>query len=953
MAPDDLFSRDEVLGGLPARRAAATLFSIESRAAWLAHQSAQALDVLLSEDAARTRDLAFLEAFSAGREPPVAPTIEALERFAPHLAALVPPGAPVRAAVAHMLGAKYRFTRNAIPELRRALGLDEPAVAEAFRRQYRAEIESIYASRMSAVARVRLVWHGLAARIDALPPFWLTFLLTLAFSFSQAFLALPTGISAIGAVPGIAVVAAVGLVNVVTMACMAEACARSGDFRYGKAFLARLVGGYLGPEAALVFSLITALRTVLVMLAGSLGIALTLAASTGVRAEIWVAVVAVAELSYLSRRSQNVTITTMLTLLGVNLGLVGLITGLALARLELASLVAGPAVESGALKLALGVIAMLYIGHVYVVQCAKIVLPRDPSARALIRGSIAGTLTLVALFAGWIVAVNGVVPAARLAREAGTALPALAEHTGPSVLMLGAVLVTSLLGMSCLRTTTVMFNLVQERLPTRLQITVSLPRRRGDLVFATRGTIGDRVHLGVRYLGLDGGVPQLRIDVQSGAHIRRTDVTLGGTWDAATLLTAVPVSRRVGTASLVLETLDAHPDVLHVRVTTTMTLTAGGAWSPGDGHLLDVAGLDSPLRETAAWLLRRGDGTASDLAGARGESEGAARTALDTLVRLGYAERVAGAQPAYRARLGSRRPRAMPSDRWGTPAGTRGTAPAPSQRAPSALRLAAWRVVSSERGRLLASSSPVLLVFLIAEAMLLTASGSFAGVLGFGGVIANSMTAGIFPVLLLVSSRRKGECVPGVVYTWLGHPFVTVGVYALALAMLFAHGAAIYREPSIRATALLAGLAVLAVTARAFHRGAFTRRTVVELRANARDGSAVLNLMSGGQPLAAEIVVARPEGDERHHAPSAAIAKLAGVSHVTVTLPRSTARDVKVWTHRVTPERVTEGLPATVEVEDGRSTRRVGLTLSEGQAILPIDGAASTVRIVLASDEEA
>lgn len=80
MTPDDLFTRDEVLGGLPARRAAATLFLVESRAAHLADRSRRAADFLLSEGAERRRDLHFLEAFSGGREPPVKPGIHDLEQ---------------------------------------------------------------------------------------------------------------------------------------------------------------------------------------------------------------------------------------------------------------------------------------------------------------------------------------------------------------------------------------------------------------------------------------------------------------------------------------------------------------------------------------------------------------------------------------------------------------------------------------------------------------------------------------------------------------------------------------------------------------------------------------------------------------------------------------------------------------------------------------------------------
>src|SRR5215510_7069389 len=115
MSPDELFTRDEALGGLPARRAAALLFLIEGRAAHLADQSRRAGAFLASEAASDERDLAFLGAFSVGREPPVKPTIQDLERYAPRWAALVPANPSLRPAVAHLLTRKYAFTRRAAP----------------------------------------------------------------------------------------------------------------------------------------------------------------------------------------------------------------------------------------------------------------------------------------------------------------------------------------------------------------------------------------------------------------------------------------------------------------------------------------------------------------------------------------------------------------------------------------------------------------------------------------------------------------------------------------------------------------------------------------------------------------------------------------------------------------------------------------------------------------------
>ncbi len=59
-----LFTREVVLGGLPARQLRTLLFLIESRAARLAAHAQEATEELPGEQAAAARELAFLEAFS-------------------------------------------------------------------------------------------------------------------------------------------------------------------------------------------------------------------------------------------------------------------------------------------------------------------------------------------------------------------------------------------------------------------------------------------------------------------------------------------------------------------------------------------------------------------------------------------------------------------------------------------------------------------------------------------------------------------------------------------------------------------------------------------------------------------------------------------------------------------------------------------------------------------------
>lgn len=942
---DELFTRDEALGGLPARRAATLLFLIESRTAHLADQSRRAADFLATEEAARERDLAFFEAFSAGREPPVAPTIRDLERHAPRWAPMVPANPEVRAAVACLLGRKYVFTRRAVPGIRAALGLDDEAVRRAYRRQHGAGIDTLYAAQLGPVDWLPWAWAALSARVDALPPFWLTFGLTVAFSFSQAFLALPLGVARVGALPGVALVLAIGLINVLTMACMAEACARSGDFRYGRAFVGRLVVNYLGTEASAFFSATTAVRTFLVMLAGTIGLGLTMATFTGIRAEAWVAALVLVELYYLSRKSAAATITTMFALIALNLACLAIIAALALGRLEVGNLlymrvpfVTGEPAEPGLLRLVVGVVMMLYIGHVYVIQCAKIVLPRDPGARSLVRGSVAGTAALTAVFVAWVLAVNGVVDAERLAAESGTALAPLAERLGPAINVVGSVLVALLLGMSCLRTSTVLFNLVQERLPTRLRAAVALLRRRGSLVFEPRGA---GPHLGVTYLGLAGGHAHLRVEAAWDGVLEREDAVVRDAWDASALLRRFG-DRRAPGVHLGLEVLEAHPDAVSLHVTTTMSARLDRDWPPGGLHLADLT-LAGPHAGLLAWITRRGEVSADEVAEYLGDA-GEARAALAGLVAQGAVQPAPGGAARYRVHLAPRRARQVPDAVGSAREGADGRTQSGGRR-----MLSLRGLLVSDRGRFAVSASPVLLVFVLAQWLLLTGAASFAGVLGFGGVIANSLTAGIFPVLLLVASRRKGDYVPAAVYRLLGHPAFAAAICALSVANLFAHGLFIYRQPWSRAAALAFGVAILALTAVIVRRGAFGQRTVVELREDQCEGGAsVLTITRAGQPLPAHVRLAQTAGEERFDAATVALPALSKLTSAALDLPAGPARELKVWVHRVTTDGASEPLPALVEVEAGQETRRFDLRLTGGQVVLPTRGAACTVRITLA-----
>src|ERR671913_230339 len=202
MTSDDefggLLDREAVLAGLPARRANTLLFLIESRTAHLVARSRQAMELFLTQGAAEERELAFFEAFALGREPPLRPTIQDLERYAPQWAPLVPENPRVQAAVAHRLGEKYEFTYETAPSIRAALGLDNAPVQQAYQRLYHQPLESIFASRATPADRLRWAWAALAGWLENLPLFWTAYALTLTETVGVSILALPIAVAAIG-----------------------------------------------------------------------------------------------------------------------------------------------------------------------------------------------------------------------------------------------------------------------------------------------------------------------------------------------------------------------------------------------------------------------------------------------------------------------------------------------------------------------------------------------------------------------------------------------------------------------------------------------------------------------------------------------------------------------------------------------------------------------------------
>ncbi len=741
MASDvlEILLREEAATGFPARRASILLFAIENRAAHLRQQAQRETAIYRTtaapappEVAAAPSSDALLEALAHGRETLVQPTVQDLEHYAPQWASLVPPDANARAAITRLVSEKYLFTHDSVPALRRALGWDSAPVQQAYQSLYDQPLATIYAPTISALDHLRWAWARLNRRLENLPPFWVAFMLTL--PGAPGLLALPIVLASLGPLAGIALVILFGMINMVTVAALAEAVARSGTARFGLGFLGQLVDEYLGSAGSVLLTAAMAVNNFLVLIIFYLGVAGTLESSTRVPAEIWVAALFAVCLYFLSRRSFNSTVSSTLLIVFVNLIAIVIIPLLALPYFQSAnllngsaSILPGPSFNPAALGAVVGVMLSTYFSHFLVASYGPVVLRRDPSARSWIGGSVAAIFVFMLIALLWMVTMNGAIPGETLARTTGTVLEPLATKIGAGVLLIGSVLVILSLGLASIQVSLGLYYLIQERLPA---------------------------------------------------------------------------------------------------------------------------------------------------------------------------------------------PRASMS-------------------------------AASERRRFLFSISPVVVAFLLTQWLTLTGAGSFASLLGTVSALALPLLGGIFPVLLLAATRRKGDFAPTVVFRWLGSPVVIAGTYLFFWGSILVHGLVIWQEPWLRAVALVTGLIVLGMTLLILRRGALEPRVVIELRQDRRlGGQDEFNVTARGEPAAAAVKLEYASDAQQSTAFTGRVPAFAALRAASFALPATNAQQLKVWAHQITPEGASRGLPVVVEVDAGNGKHATDLALSNGAIILPISGAACTVRLV-------
>lgn len=467
----DFISRKELQAGLPARRASTLLFAIESRTAQLVARANKATAIYLTPKALEEQEQNFLSAIAAGRELPVQPRIQDLDRYAKHWANLIPEDPRLQAAIAHLLAQKYRFTAQKVVSLRSALGLDSPDIQEAYQRLYQQPLETIYVPILTPRDRIRWLWKSFSTKLESLPPFWITLLLTI--PGAVGLLALPIALAGVGFTTAITLIIIFGVINMLTVWALAEAVTRSGTTRFGLGFLGQLVDEYLGRASSTMLTVIMSLNNFFILIIFFLGVAGTLEDSTSLPTELWVIGLFGVCLYFLFRRSFNSTVGTTILIVLVNLVILLLIPLLALPNFSSANLPSfnfpfqGETSNPATWGLVLGVMLSTFFSHILIAAYAPVTLRRESGGRSWIWGSVAAIFVLMLIACAWMVVINGTIPAEILASTTGTVLSPLAEVAGQSVIWLGSLLVVLSLGLGCIQVALVLYYLVDERLPAQ------------------------------------------------------------------------------------------------------------------------------------------------------------------------------------------------------------------------------------------------------------------------------------------------------------------------------------------------------------------------------------------------------------------------------------------------------------------------------------------------------
>jgi hypothetical protein len=847
MTEESGLSREEVLAGLPARRAHTLIYLIERAAARLGADREVRAMALLGERSAENRELDWVEAFALGREPPVKPSIQQIEASAGRWVSLVPDSPQIRAAVAITLGGRYGLSRRLVPGIRAALGLDTEPVARAFEDQAGHPIATLW-SRPGPFELARWIAGAPGRWLERTSPFRASAALTFLLSMGQTVVIVPLAVATVGPAAGAASIAVIGLLALAATGAIAEAATRSGEIRYRGGFFGRLVISALGAKAGSVPALLGIAGVALPTLSAFIGLALLLELVVPLPAPAWALLLAIPAIAVPLQGRRTASFGGLMSFGVASIALLFVLSLLVLVTAAVDGDLVAPSLgppSDLSLELALGVIIGVLLGSyadpVYTVQIGRIVLPRDADGSGYIRGSIAGMAAFVVLTAVFSAAVLLSVPSGELAAEDGSALNPLSERFGAVAAALGLAVGVGLFGIRLYGNAIALFDFVNEQLPGELDSPIVLRRGRGRVLLTSLEARDERFALA--YRGLERGRPVLTlIRSTRGRSPLTTEHRLPATGQRETISSDDPGSK------LTISVLSADEDVIHLALDTTMAISYDTApyWGPGVAESLLA---DDEHAALAAWLTREGLTTATATAKRFGWSAEEARRRLEDSVKAGRA--VALADDRFGARLGARRGRELDPSVWARLGAAETDDGAIRTPEPGTVA----RLVGSSYSRAVLGSIPVAALAALSAVLLAAGTASVSGPIRIVGVIAFATISGVLPPLLLAAARRRSDAAGARGGFLVGRALMALTGFT-AVAVLVLHATVLWSDPAEQALAAIASLFAFAAVVLAVRDGSFHRAMLVELRQDGERTPVRIRCEEDARPLDAKVQLA-------------------------------------------------------------------------------------------------
>jgi hypothetical protein len=245
--------------------------------------------------------------------------------------------------------------------------------------------------------------------------------------------------------------------------------------RYGSAYFGRLAGALLARRGSSAITVALFALNVVTLLTYLIAFASPLANATHVSAYVWVGLLFAVDLFYL-RRDLSATVASAIMIAVVNVLLIVLISAVALGHINMDRLglgqmpfVGSGGVELAAVGLAFGVLMMAFFGHTSCALVARLILEREPSGKALVRGSTAAAATVICLYGLALVSFFGAVPRSELVGNAGTILEPLADRAGSAITVFGTIYILLAVGLASIYVSLGMSNQIREWLPASIR----------------------------------------------------------------------------------------------------------------------------------------------------------------------------------------------------------------------------------------------------------------------------------------------------------------------------------------------------------------------------------------------------------------------------------------------------------------------------------------------------